>query len=86
MRYTTRYAALHSGLHSVAAEYASMGSRAPAAPARAWAGLRCFLTCPAGPAPLAARGLAAVLARAGPAGAPAAAGEAEPKVVSAVVA
>jgi hypothetical protein len=32
------------------------------------AGLRCFLTCPAGPAPLAARGLAAVLARAEPAG------------------
>src|SRR5438309_5030682 len=32
------------------------------------AGLRCFLTCPAGPAPRAARGLTAVLARAGPTG------------------
>jgi hypothetical protein len=30
--------------------------------------LRCVLACPSGPLPLAARGLAAVLARAGPAG------------------
>jgi hypothetical protein len=33
------------------------------------AGLRQSLTCPSGPAPLAARGLTAVLARAGPTGA-----------------
>jgi hypothetical protein len=30
--------------------------------------LRCFLACPTGPVPLAARGLEAVLARAGPVG------------------
>ncbi|MDQ4030880.1 MAG: hypothetical protein M3332_00855 [Actinomycetota bacterium] len=41
--------------------------KAPAAPTLAWLAVLC-LRLPGGPAPLAARGLPAVLARAGPAG------------------
>jgi hypothetical protein len=51
------------------AELISMGSSAPPAAARDVAESVVLLACPLGPIPLAARGLAAVLARAGPAGA-----------------
>ena len=45
------------------------GIKTPPAAARRWLGLLPLLACPPGPIPLAARGLAAVLARAGPTGA-----------------
>jgi hypothetical protein len=58
---------LRSVLHGVAAEFGSMGSSAPPTAARPLFGLVPPVTFPLGPNPLAARGLAAVLARAGPA-------------------
>jgi hypothetical protein len=55
-------------LHSVVAETASNGIKAACGGAHVAESV-VLLACPLGPVPLAARGLAAVLARAGPAGA-----------------
>jgi hypothetical protein len=65
--YTGALGARHK--HGLAAESGSRGSSAPPAAARDVAEFVVLLACPLGPIPLAARGLAAVLARAGPAGA-----------------
>ena len=47
------------------AEYGPMGFQGAGCAGAGMVGLRCFLACPSGPAPLAARGLSVVLAPAG---------------------